>query len=285
MSTTYTESFESNLGSWTNNSGNQGSNWVRRTGGTPSGSTGPSSAQSGSYYIYVEASSGHSFSSGDTDIIQYNLPSGETEGSVAFHYNQNGADQGTLHLEAYTGSSWTSLWSSTGNKGSTWYNITNKTFSGATAIRFRNVAAGGYRGDVALDNITVSSEAASLNDIYWGSAQPSKIYWGSTEIDKVYFGNYALYSATVAQTADPSISAGIYLFSEWQIEVTNNDNNSATIRAEENDSTPDISRGTVASGSSVTVTSSQPSFATFTMYATAQASGEELSNVVSRTIT
>ena len=284
MATTYTESFESNFGSWTNITQFSTTGWARRTGGTPSGSTGPSGAQSGSYYIFVETSSGSSYTSGNTDIIQYNLPSGETDGYVSFYYNQYGLDQGTLHLEAYT-NTWTSLWSSTGNQGTSWINITNKTFSGATKIRFRNVAAGGYRGDVALDNITVYSEAASLNDIYWGSAQPSKIYWGSTEVDKVYFGNYALYSASVAQTADPSISAGIYLFNQWEIVVTNNDNNSAVIYAEENDSTPDVNRGTVASGSGVTVTSSQPSFATFTMYATAQASGETISNVVSRTIT
>ena len=284
MATTYTESFESNFGSWSNLTSNT-SDWIRKTGSTTSSNTGPSSAQSGSYYIYVETSSGSSNSSGDDDIISYDLPTGETTGSVSFYYHQYGSDQGTLHLEAFTGASWTSLWTSSGNQGNQWNSITNRTFSGATKIRFRNVAAGGFTGDVALDNITVSSEAEALNDIYWGSAQPTKIYWGSTEVDKVYFGNYALYSASVAQTADPSISAGIYLFSQWEIAVTNNDDNSATIRAEENDSTPDISRGTVASGSSVTVTSSQPSFATFTMYATAQASGEELSNVVSRTIT
>ena len=284
MATTYTESFESNFGSWSNLTSNT-SDWIRKTGSTTSSNTGPSSAQSGSYYIYVETSSGSSNSSGDDDIISYDLPTGETTGSVSFYYHQYGSDQGTLHLAAFTGASWTSLWTSSGNQGNQWNSITNRTFSGATKIRFRNVAAGGFTGDVALDNITVSSEAEALNDIYWGSAQPTKIYWGSTEVDKVYFGNYALYSASVAQTADPSISAGIYLFSQWEIAVTNNDDNSATIRAEENDSTPDISRGTVASGSSVTVTSSQPSFATFTMYATAQASGEELSNVVSRTIT
>jgi hypothetical protein len=284
MATTYTESFESNLGSWSNVFGNT-TDWARRTGGTPSGSTGPSSAQSGSYYIYVETSSGSSNSSGDDDIINYDLPTGETTGTVSFYYHQYGSNQGTLHLEAFTGTSWTSLWTSSGNQGNQWNSVTNRTYSGATKIRFRNVAAGGFTGDVALDNITVYSEAESLNDIYWGSAQPSKIYWGSTEVDKVYFGNYAIYSSSVAQTADPSISAGIYLFNQWEIQVTNNDNNSAVIMAEENDSTPDVNRGTVASGSSVSISSSQPSFATFTMYATAQASGETISNVVSRTIT
>lgn len=199
MATTYTESFESNFGSWSNITQFSTTGWARRTGGTPSGSTGPSSAQSGSYYIYVETSSGSSYSSGNTDIIQYNLPSSETDGYVSFHFNQNGADQGTLHLEAYIGSSWSSLWSSTGNQGSTWYNITNRTFSGATAIRFRNVAAGGYRGDVALDNITVYSEEPVLNNIYFGSTRltpPDEIYWGSTRVNKVYFGSTAIYEDT-----------------------------------------------------------------------------------------
>ena len=98
--------------------------------------------------------------------------------------------------------------------------------------------------------------------------------------------NKTLYAKwTANQTDAPSISAGIYMFNQWVIQVTNNDSSTATIYAEENDSTPDINRGSVASGSYVQVTSTQPSFATFTMYATAQASGETLSNVVSRTIT
>lgn len=199
MATTYTESFESNFGSWSNITQFSTTGWARRTGGTPSGSTGPSSAQSGSYYIFVETSSGSSNTSGNTDIIQYNLPSSETDGYVSFYYNQYGIEQGTLHLEAYTGSSWTSLWSSTGNQGTSWINITNRTFSGATAIRFRNVAAGGFRGDIALDNITVYSEEPVLNNIYFGSARltpPDEIYWGSTRVNKVYFGNTAIYEDT-----------------------------------------------------------------------------------------
>ena len=201
MATTYTESFESNFGSWSNITQFSTTGWARRTGGTPSGSTGPSSAQSGSYYIYVETSSGSSYSSGNTDIIQYNLPSSETEGTVTFRYHQYGLDQGTLHLEAYTGSSWTSLWSSTGNQGNQWNTVSNESFTGATAIRFRNVAAGGYRGDIALDNITVYSEEASsdLDNIYFGSTQltpPDELWWGSTRINKVYFGSTAIYEDT-----------------------------------------------------------------------------------------
>ena len=111
------------------------------------------------------------------------------------------------------------------------------------------------------------------------------VYFNGTNVSTVYFNGTNVFSSAPVQTATPSISAGAYLGSLWYIQVTNNDGSTATIYAEENDSTPDINRGSVASGSSVQVTSSQPSFATFTMYATAQASGETLSNVASRTIT
>ena len=195
MATTYTESFESNFGSWSNITQFSTTGWARRTGGTPSGSTGPSSAQSGSYYIYVETSSGSSYSSGNTDIIQYNLPSGETDGTITFRYHQYGTDQGTLHLEAYT-TTWTSLWSSTGNQGNQWNTVSNESFSGATAIRFRNVAAGGYRGDVALDNITVYSDTGIPDSLHWGSSETSSIHWGDSRVKKMYWGATQIYEDT-----------------------------------------------------------------------------------------
>ena len=120
--------------------------------------------------------------------------------------------------------------------------------------------------------------------VYNGTTIGTVVYNGTT-IDTVIYNGTTIYTSTPPQTDAPSISAGIYMFNQWVIQVTNNDSSTATIRAEENDSTPDISRGSVASGSYVQVTSTQPSFATFTMYATAQATGETLSNVVSRTIT
>ena len=192
MATTYTESFESNFGSWTNITQFSTTGWARRTGSTPSGSTGPSAAHSGSYYIYVETSSGSSYTSGNTDIIQYNLPSSETEGNITFRYHQYGLDQGTLYLEAYT-NSWNTLWSSSGDQGNQWNTVSNESFSGATAIRFRNVAAGGYRGDVALDNITVYSEEPTSNTIFWGTSAPSKINWGNSLVNKMYFGSTLFY--------------------------------------------------------------------------------------------
>jgi len=48
-----TESFETNYGDWPNAAGND-EDWTRLSGATGSGSTGPSSAYDGSWYIYVE---------------------------------------------------------------------------------------------------------------------------------------------------------------------------------------------------------------------------------------
>ncbi|WP_299686055.1 fibronectin type III domain-containing protein, partial [uncultured Dokdonia sp.] len=51
----YGESFEANLGLWTQ-AGGDDLNWTRDSGGTPSNNTGPSSGADGSFYVYVEAS-------------------------------------------------------------------------------------------------------------------------------------------------------------------------------------------------------------------------------------
>ncbi|MEA1987180.1 MAG: hypothetical protein U9N76_06805, partial [Candidatus Marinimicrobia bacterium] len=53
----YSESFEIGFNKWIQLSSDDG-NWTRNSGGTPSGSTGPSGAHDGSYYLYTEASNG-----------------------------------------------------------------------------------------------------------------------------------------------------------------------------------------------------------------------------------
>lgn len=122
-----------------------------------------------------------------------------------------------------------------------------------------------------------------MSIIYNGNTLSTVIFNGTT-VNTVYFNGTLVYSAAV-QTTAPTIPSFGYIFNSWQINITNQDSASATIRSEDNDSTPDIDRGFIGSGSTVTVSSSQPSFATFTHYATAQASGKTLSNVTSRTIT
>lgn len=150
-----TESFETDLGGWVNSTTDV-SDWQRNSGGTGSSGTGASSAYDGTYYIYVETSSGDAYSDGDETIIEYDLVS-STGGYLDFYYHQYGNDQGTLYLEGYDGSVWTEIWSSTGDQGDQWnhVDISQTTFSGYSKLRFRNVAAGGYTGDVCLDLIKI----------------------------------------------------------------------------------------------------------------------------------
>lgn len=190
----YTEGFETGFGSWFNQPGNT-SDWIRRTGATPSGGTGPASAQSGSYYIYVETTSGSSFTSGDTDDIQYTLPSSGSSGTISFWYNQYGLNQGTLSLIK---NGTTTLWSSTGDQGTAW-KFVSLTFEDATTLRFRNVAAGGFRGDVALDNITVESfNIDFLENIKIGTSTVSRIFVGTNAIQKVYAGTNLIFDSAYA---------------------------------------------------------------------------------------
>lgn len=147
------ESFEADFGDWENDL-NHDLDWSRRSGGTPSGSTGPSSAHDGSYYVYVEASNA---SAGDESILVFDIGY-IADGCVDFYYHQYGIEQGSLYLEGWDGSAWNEIWSSVGNQGDEWLNVTSPDtdFSGFSKLRFRNVAASGYRGDVALDLIDVS---------------------------------------------------------------------------------------------------------------------------------
>lgn len=148
----YTADFESDFDSWYND--NSFSGWRRQSGGTSSISTGPSSAQSGSFYVYVETTNGDSFDAGNEDILRYDSPD-NTITNISFYRNRYGSDQGTLYLEGWTGVAWEVIASWSGNEGDSW--ILSEHPCNHSSVRFRNVAAGGYMGDVALDNIVVTT--------------------------------------------------------------------------------------------------------------------------------
>ncbi|WP_456460388.1 M4 family metallopeptidase [Reichenbachiella sp.] len=156
----YSEGFESGFGAWTNQSGDD-LDWTRRTGSTPSSSTGPSSASEGSYYMYVEASSPN-YPSKETRIESpcYDL-SGESAANFSFKYHMYGTNMGTLTLEATTdGNNWSSVWSQSGNKGNSWLtaDVNMDTYTGEVVkLRFVGVTGSSYRGDMAVDDIAFSA--------------------------------------------------------------------------------------------------------------------------------
>lgn len=153
----YNEGFETGVGTWNQNATEQ-FDWTPLTGGTGSGSTGPSAASEGTQYLYIETSSPRA--TGDEAWLESNcfdftgvLP------TIEFDYHMYGATMGSLELLISTnGTVWTSLWSMSGDQGNIWStaSINLSAYSGQTVgFRFRGVRGTSYTGDAAIDNITI----------------------------------------------------------------------------------------------------------------------------------
>ncbi|WP_273444444.1 endonuclease [Neolewinella agarilytica] len=161
----YAESFESDFGNWVQASAGDDFNWVRRSGSTPSSGTGPSSASAGSSYAYMESSTPNYSTK---RAIMYGPCfdlSGKNTADFSFKYHMYGAsNMGSLALEASTdGSSWTSVWSRSGNQGNSWQSasVDLDTYLGGTVqLRFNGVTGTTWKGDMAIDELGFSTSAS-----------------------------------------------------------------------------------------------------------------------------
>lgn len=190
VATSYSESFEIDLGNWVNST-TDNLDWTRDSGGTPSSSTGPTTGQDGSYYIYVETSSG---SAGNEAIIEYDMTE-ICQGKIDFYYHPYGATIGPLYLEGYNGSTWDQLWyRAAGDGGFGWVNAVAY-FWGHSKLRFRYQRGSSYTGDMALDLIKVTPtyyedfEDTTYNITFTGD-------WVRTTADK-YAGTYGYKAAAI----------------------------------------------------------------------------------------
>jgi chitodextrinase len=167
----YSESYESGLGAWSNTSAGDDIDWTRDSGGTPSGSTGPSSGAAGSFYMFVEASGNNVGYPNKRAIL--NSPcfdlSAATAAGVTFNYHMYGAaDMGSIALEASAdnGATWSSVWSASGNKGNTWLEATVDlgAYAGGTVqLRFNRLTGSTWQADIAVDNVRVTNSAPSAD--------------------------------------------------------------------------------------------------------------------------
>jgi hypothetical protein len=157
----YSESFESGTGAWTQASGDN-FDWTRRSGGTPSSGTGPSSASAGSWYMYVESSSPNY--SNKTTI--FNGPcfdlSGESSATFGFDYHMYGSsNMGDLSLQASTdGTSWSTLWTRSGNQGNSWQtaSVSLASYLGSSVqLRYVGVTGTTWQGDMAIDDLSLTT--------------------------------------------------------------------------------------------------------------------------------
>lgn len=165
----YSENFDSGLGIW---SGVPGADftWTRWSGYTPSGAvagqtTGVSAAQSGSYYLYTEASDPNYPSKSALLGAPFDF-SGLQSPRLWFYYHMCGDGTGTLYAEVSPngGASWLVAWSKTGEQQPYSTNGWARQTANLIAyggmknirIRFRGVTGTNGLGDMAIDTVSVT---------------------------------------------------------------------------------------------------------------------------------
>jgi hypothetical protein len=155
----YSESFETGLGFWTQPT-NDNFDWTRHSGGTPTAKTGPTSAASGSFYLYTEATGNIGTAYLESPCL--NL-AGAIGATVEFMFHMYGTAMGTLSLQVSTnnGASWSTVYSQTGNKGTSWLlasvPLSSSQLTPFTKIRFAGTLGSNQTSDIAIDAITIST--------------------------------------------------------------------------------------------------------------------------------
>ena len=92
--------------------------WIRSRFATPTSGTGPSGANEGILYMFVEADQG----TNDSAIMEspcIDIPAAMNT-YMTFDYHMSGANMGTLDLDVYNGSTWSNIWTQSGDQGASW---------------------------------------------------------------------------------------------------------------------------------------------------------------------
>jgi len=160
----YSESFESDFGTWFNRTDDD-SDWSRRSGATPSSNTGPAGASDRQSYVYTEAS-GTNFPDKVMIISNSFLLSELPEAAFTFDYHMYGSSMGSLHLDAFDGVTYyPDVWAATGQQHyaseDSWTTATidlSPYTAGETIhLQFRGITGSGFRSDMAIDNIHIAN--------------------------------------------------------------------------------------------------------------------------------
>ncbi|QKX05202.1 T9SS type A sorting domain-containing protein [Aquimarina sp. TRL1] len=164
----YVQSFENTIGNWAQSTTDD-FNWSVQTGATPSRDTGPSAANAGSHYVYMETSSPN-YPNKKAILTSpcFDLK-GKNTASLSFAYHMYGANtMGSLQLEASIddGKTWNSIWSKSGNQGNAWNNasVNLASYLGKVVkLRFNGVSGTTWQGDMAIDNFKLSTDSSGGN--------------------------------------------------------------------------------------------------------------------------
>ena len=133
--------------------------WTVLQGATGSVNTGPSSAASGLYYIYIETSGPAAGSDAIVESPEI-ITSGLTIPALNFNYHMWGALIGTLNVEVESpagSGTWTNIWSLSGDQGDQWNNawVDLSAYGSSIRLRFQAISGGSYTSDIAIDDVSV----------------------------------------------------------------------------------------------------------------------------------
>lgn len=149
---------------WSNGSG-ASHLWEAEVGTTSSNSTGPDSgAFTTGQYAYVETSKDYAYGAGDTAYLESPLISG-SQRQLSFYYHMYGTEIGSLSVDVFHQGSWElNLFRISGQQHSatsdefTQQLVDLSSLSGDIRVRFSVEAAGGWKGDIAIDDIQVEGQ-------------------------------------------------------------------------------------------------------------------------------
>jgi len=169
----HTESFETGIGSWVQNAGDD-IDWTRQSGGTPSNNTGPTAASVGSFYLFTEASGNNN----STAILELDFDfTGISNPVLSFDYHMFGSNMGTFSVLV----NGTEVWSLSGQQhasnATAWTTATVDLSGYGDAcyanVQFTGLTGAGFRSDIAFDNINID-----FSDLTWTGAASTD--WNNT---------------------------------------------------------------------------------------------------------
>jgi hypothetical protein len=158
----WTQSGKTNTGSRYNARWTPISNfgWHRRTGRTPSYSTGPQSGIGGKAYVFLEVS--YQRRGYNATITSPTFAAGAYT-TFEFMYHMYGNRMGSLTTQFKIGSTWTTVFSRTGQQNNRWTSAWKRARGAmparATQMRFVGTHGGHYNGDMSIDEIKLSKGA------------------------------------------------------------------------------------------------------------------------------
>ncbi|UZR99265.1 choice-of-anchor L domain-containing protein [Chondrinema litorale] len=162
----YIESFETDLGGWTQGDSDD-FDWTRNTGGTMTNYTGPDRASNSDYYLYTESTSN---TLREAILISPCLDmSSLSNPYFYFDYSMKGLLMGKMALEvqAVPGvSNWVEVWSRTGHQDDNWQlaKVDLSSYAGTTIkLRFRGTMGTGSTSDMAIDFVSLADKIIAVD--------------------------------------------------------------------------------------------------------------------------